>query len=169
MKKLFIFIGHPAGGKTTTAIELAKRLGKVKVIEVDEIKKKISGSVFGRNDEERELWFREVNNQILNGLKGFDNIVIDEGFFEQKYLDKITAGVSPHAKKVIIEITLPLEEHIRRNKGRNDISEPVKRMYEIWNQVKEQYRIKPDIEIHNPRLSVGEVTQLILDKVDGIE
>jgi tRNA uridine 5-carbamoylmethylation protein Kti12 len=39
MKKIYIFIGPPAGGKTSTAHALAEKLESAKVIEVDEIKK----------------------------------------------------------------------------------------------------------------------------------
>lgn len=164
MKTLIIFIGHPAGGKTSTAYKLAERIGNSKVIEVDEIKKKISGSVFGKNDSERELWFQEVNKQIKENLENFDNIIIDEGFFANEYFNKILKGVE-NIKKIVVEINYSLEEHLRRNEGRGDISGPVRRMYEVWENVSPEEKIQSDILITDEKLTIEQITEKIYEKI----
>ena len=131
MKRIIIFIGHSAGGKTSTAHKLAERLGDSKVIKVDEIKIKISGSVFGKDDNERELWFKEINKQIKEELSKFDNIIVDEGFFTKEYFNKILRGVED-VRRFVVEINYSLEEHVRRNRERGEKDdEPVKRMYDL--------------------------------------
>lgn len=162
MKRIIIFIGHPAGGKTSTAYKLAEKLGNSKVIRVDEIKIKISGSVFGKDDAERELWFKEINKQIKQGLKAHDNVIVDEGFFAKKYFNKILKGVE-NIKRIVIEINYILEEHIKRNKKRGEaISGPVKKMYELWNSIPEKERIEPDIKISDKNLSIEKIIEKII-------
>jgi len=160
MKQLIIFIGLPAGGKTSTAYKLAEKISKSKVIEVDRIKKRISGSVFGKNDAERELWFKEINRQIKEGLKKCDCIIIDEGFFARKYLNKILKGVED-LKKTIVEINYDIEEHIRRNKQRDGASGPVRKMYNLWNNVSADEKILSGIKINDKTLSVEDIIKII--------
>jgi len=165
MKRIIIFIGHPAGGKTLTAYKLAEKLGNSKIIEVDKIKIKISGSVFGRDDDERELWFKEINNQIKEGLEDFENVIVDEGFFAKKYLDKILTGVE-NTKRFIIEINYSLKEHIRRNKRRGESDQgPVKRMYELWDSIPKKDKIQPDIIITNEDLAIEQIVNEIYQKL----
>jgi len=113
MNKLIIFIGHPAGGKTSTAHKLADILGGAEVIETDKVKQKISGSIHARDNNERELWFKEINNQIKTGVDNNKYTIIDEGFFSVVYLNKILADIK-NINKTIIEITYSLDEHIKR-------------------------------------------------------
>jgi gluconate kinase len=163
MKKIYIFIGPPAGGKTSTAHALAEKLESAKVIEVDEIKKMISGSVFGKDDDERESWFKETNNQIKEGLKSFDNIIVDDGFFEKQYIDKILKDLN-EVDKLIIEINFNEKEHLYRSDKRiGDDEDSIRRMYKIYNKVNEESKINPNIIINNPKLSKKEIVGLIFN------
>lgn len=160
-KQIIIFIGHPAGGKTSAAYKLAEKLGDSKVIAVDEIKTEISGSVFGRDDRERELWFQEINKQIKEGLESFNNMIIDEGFFTQELFDKIMVGLD-QVKKFIVEITFGLDEHLCRSKARGDLLEPVRRMYNLWQSVPEDKRIEPNLVVRDATLDSEKIADLII-------
>jgi len=166
-KELIIFIGHPAGGKSSAAKQLAKELGDGVYIGVDEIKIQISGSVFSRTPDEKELWFKEINRQIKQGLKEHRAVVVDEGFFTNELLQKILVGLEEiDFKRLIIEVTFDLEEHLRRNTERGDAPEPVRHMYKIWNSVPLDERIKPDIEIHDKTLTTQQIVDTILSKLN---
>ena len=165
MKRIIIFIGHPAGGKTSATKKLAQKLGNSKVIEVDQIKIQISGSVFGKDDDERELWFKEINRRIKEGLKSFDNIIIDEGFFAKEYFNKILEEVKD-IERFVIELSYDLEEHIRRNKQRGENNhEPIKKMYHLWHSIPKEKKIKPDIVIKDKNLSIDEVVNKVYRRV----
>ena len=162
MKRIIIFIGHPAGGKTSTAHKLAEKLSNSNVIEVDVIKTQISGSVFGKDDNERELWFKEINRQIKEGFKKFDNIIVDEGFFAKEYFNKILKGVED-IKHFVNQINYELEEHICRNKKRGEENnEIVKKMYNLWNSIPNDKRIKPDIVINDKNLTIEQIIKKII-------
>lgn len=166
-KQLIIFIGHPAGGKSSAAKRLAKELNDAVYVGVDEVKIMISGSVFSRTPDEKELWFKEINRQIKQGLREHKSVVVDEGFFTNELIQKILVGLeSINFKKLVVEITFELEEHIRRNTERGDTPEPVKHMYDLWNSIPMGERIKPDIEIHDKKLTTGQIVDLVLSKLD---
>jgi len=163
MQKLIIFIGPPAGGKTTTAKLLADRLGNSRVIEVDQIKEQLSGSVFPKKDEERELWFQEVNRQIKKGLAEFDHVIVDEGFFDQKYLNKILIRVESESR-TIIKIMYDLNTHLKRDANRpgGGNTEAVTKNYNNFIDIKESDKINADLSISDPNLSQEEILQLII-------
>lgn len=163
MPHLIIFIGPPAGGKTTTAKKLAQKLGNSKVVEVDEIKIAISGSVFGKDDAERELWFKKVNEEILEGLKAGRNVIVDEGFFEKQYLDKILVDVEK--KPVIVEINYRLKDHLKRSSERKgDDVEAIERMYQIHNSVENKEKIFPDMLFSDIEMSQEQIANEIIVK-----
>jgi len=165
MKKIIILIGPPAGGKTEIAFRLARILPKAKAIEVDKIKEQISGSVHGKDDTERELWFKALNNKIKNLLIKYDNIIVDEGFFKQEYLRKFLKGLEKF-KIIIVEISYSLEEHFKRDKKRKgDEPSAVKKMYKLHNSVVGKEKIKPDIIIKDKDLTVDQVISLIYKKL----
>jgi len=165
MKRIIIFIGHPAGGKTSTAHKLADKLGSSRVVEVDKIKIQISGSVFGKDDAERELWFKEINKQIKEGLKSFDNIIVDEGFFTKEYFEKILDGLQ-NIKRFVVEINYDLEEHIRRNKERGeDDAGSVRKMYNLWHSVPKEERIQADIVIRDKNLTSEQIINEVYLKI----
>jgi tRNA uridine 5-carbamoylmethylation protein Kti12 len=166
-KQLIIFIGHPAGGKSSAAKQLAKKLDDAIYIGIDEIKIQISGSVFSRTPDEKELWFKEINHQIKKGLQERKAVVIDEGFFTNELLQKILVGLDNiDFKKLIVEITFELEEHTRRNSERGDTPEPVKHMYDLWNSIPLDQRIKPDIEIHDKKLTTEQIVDVVLNALN---
>jgi len=154
MRRLVIFIGPPAGGKTSTAYALAEKLGDSLVIEVDKIKEKISGGISAKDDEERELWFEEINKQIKEGLNKYQYVIVDEGFFTQELLDKILIGVE-EIPKTVVEINYGREEYLKRDQARPDHNlEAFNKMMDVWEGVPENERIISDILINNKLLNI---------------
>lgn len=165
MQHLIIFIGPPAGGKTTTAKKLAQRLGNSKVVEVDKIKIAISGSVFGKDDNERELWFKKVNEEISSGLDAGKNVIVDEGFFGKQYLDKILENISK--APFIVEINFRIDEHLKRSSERKDDDvQAIKRMYQIYNSVNKGSKIATNLAIEDERVSVDGIIEQIISGLD---
>ena len=117
--------------------------------------------MFGKDDEERELWFKEINKQTKESLANFDNIIIDEGFFTQELFNKIINGFE-QIKKFVVEITFELDEHVRRNEARGDTPEPIQRMYKLWQSVPKGQKIKPNLLIKDKSLSTEQIADLIL-------
>jgi predicted kinase len=160
MKTLVAFIGHPAGGKTSASYTLSDKLDNSLVIEIDEIKTKISGSVFAKDDEERELWFTEINKQIKEAFNTFETVIIDEGFFTNELFKKITIGLED-IRKIVVEISYDIDEHLQRNENRGDIPEPVLRMFEVWNSVPQDEKIKPNLVINDINLKPEEIADKV--------
>jgi tRNA uridine 5-carbamoylmethylation protein Kti12 len=164
MKHLFIFIGPPAGGKTTATYGLASRLKNTEVIEVDKIKEQISGSVFPKKDSERELWFQEVNKRIKEALQSKDNVIVDEGFFETKYLNKILIGVED-VPRTIVKIIFSLDDHLERDENRpgGGNIEAVTRNYNVFMEGNDD-QIEPDIVIKDPNMPQEEIIEKIISE-----
>ncbi len=166
MKRVIIFVGPPAGGKTSAAHKLAERLLNSVVIEVDPIKERISGSVHGKDDIERELWFSEINKEFRRALETSDNVIIDEGFFENQYLNKILKGVK-NVKQTIVEINYSLEEHLKRDgKRKGDEPGAVRQNYYLYKNASVEEKINPDIFIADKDLTPDEIAGKIVSNLN---
>ena len=168
MSKLIIFIGPPAGGKTSAARLLAKEFEDPVLVEMDEIKKKLSGSVFANGDTEeeremdREMWFKQANLEIIKGLSERSYVIVDEGFHSNYYLRKLLSNVS--VKPLVVKIFFSLKEHLSRDSKRKDKTDPnvLERVYDLFIN---SDMIVPDFEIIDPNLSLREIIKKIRDLI----
>lgn len=111
MSILYVFSGSPASGKTTHANELGKKLNS-SVHHFDDIQ---GANQKDTNDKAYEEFWRRIRADLLDGKD-----VIADGIHTSKFLrQKILNAMSDiDCKKVLIVMTTPLEECLRRNANR---------------------------------------------------
>ena len=168
MKHLFVFIGPPAGGKTTLAYALAKKLEDAVVIEVDKIKMQISGSVFGRDDAERSLWFEAICRAIHDAFKQYKHVIVDEGFFSKEYFDEILLGIED-VPRTVVKVMFDLGEHVRRDSlrlGGGDV-DAVARNYNLFIKTPSESQIVSDIDILDPSINQDDVINMIVNHLES--
>lgn len=162
-----ILMGPCGGGKSTIAKELLEQLPNFEHIEIDKLKKEISGNIHESRQEVRNNWFREASRRTNNYIKNGKNVILDEAFPNQEYVDLALSYLDESNLKVIkVEIMYSLEVHTERYKNKPDSLEARTnaQIRAYYNEYKNgQKSRKFDLKICNPKLSITDVCTRILD------
>jgi len=173
MKKVIIFRGPTAGGKSTIARILSDKL-HFPLIDIDQIKHKISGSVHSPDYETIKSWFRAAGDEACKFLKECqEGVIIDEAFRDQELLNETLGQIDlKEYKRLVIEFKFPLEVHKERHNSKiNKIHQDVNQVEKYYNEY-ERYSImspiRNDISINDPLLSKEQILDKILRSISEL-
>lgn len=170
-KPLAIIIrGAPSSGKTSVAKELKSLIPETVIISVDSLIAMQLGSFDKMSEEYVEAWRKEqpYGMEIAEILTKYfltrgKNVVVEEVFFVQPFLDQIVKAAKKKGETIVVELVVPLKAVLKREKGRGSYWElkPVQQMYE--EIVNNPY--PGSIRIDSAQLSPKECAERILKEV----
>lgn len=167
MDKHIILIGMPGCGKTTIGGKLSKLLG-MDFVDTDEYIEEMTGkSIKEIFKEEGEEKFRDYESQaLLEVLEKAPAVIATGGGITNRY-SNIDAMKE---KGVVVFIDRKVEDILSTLDAgsRPLLSEDTDRIYELYRQRYERYRIAGDIRVENDK-GLKIVVQNIIDAIEGGE
>jgi predicted kinase len=158
MKKVLIYRGLPASGKSTAAKKLLdENPGRYKRINKDDLRAMLDNSHFSGGNEKFVLKVRDM--LILQALEAGKHVIIDDTNINPKHVQRITDLVKGHAEVELVDFMhVDVETCIARDLTRpNSVGERVIRR--MW---KEYQGFNPSKIQQNP-----ELPRAILCDLDG--
>lgn len=133
-QKLYFLKGLPACGKSTIAKNMVEDSGgTLKRVNKDEIRLMID---YGKWSREREKYILKVHNDLMEKhlSEGFSVISDNTNFAEKHYQFAKTLADKYDAEFIVVNITTPINECIRRDASRGDASVGETVIYRMWDQ-----------------------------------
>lgn len=164
-----VLVGFMATGKTAVGRVLAKRLN-MRFVDIDElIVKREHRSISRLFKEEGEPYFRKIEKQLVNKASRLNNSVISTGGGAVLDDDNVSRL---RRKGILICLSASPDELLKRIKETAsrpllNYEEPKKRISIILKKRALCYR-KADINIKTDGLSIGEVAERIVKRLNGL-
>ncbi len=168
MKRVIVLRGPCGAGKTTVAREMCRRVPNSVHINIDDIKKKMSGSVHVSCPGDPEQWFEQSNALAKQELTHDKSVILDEAFAYPHLLSIATNGLTEIAKVFIVEIRYDDDEHVSRyhNKPTGMKEHPTDEVIQsyITDYDNNGRRITNDLVISDPNLKAEQIAEEIISK-----
>ena len=161
-------VGMPGCGKSTVGRQLARQLGWRFVDSDHEIERQIGGSIRTFFEQQGELAFRELEQQMIAALTQQSEMVLATGggaVLRQANRRALKAGC-----KVVYLRSTPQElfRRLRHDTQRPllQVADPLKRLRDLFHERDPLYRDAADFQIETGRPSVPNLVNMILMQLE---
>ncbi len=116
MPTVYVLIGAPACGKTSWALQNARRLGAL-VLSADVVRDEIRRA--GGDPFDGDRVFADLDTRLRERLAGGASVIVDATHWQRAYRAyAVNAARAVGARLVAVWFDVPLEECLQRNEGR---------------------------------------------------
>lgn len=170
--KVIVFVGPPASGKTTTAIEMLKRNPDYVRVNRDDYRMMLR--------DERTCDFRVENlittlsnEAIAESLSKKFNVIVDNTNLKEKYLNDLIDFVQPLANIEFRIFDISLDKALERDAAREKSvgEEVLKRMYKDFKNIVDNpivmTNLKKSARIHTPPKFDPNLPSIVIFDLDG--
>lgn len=172
MQIVVVVRGPCYGGKTTVARLLSESSENMILLELDEIKKELSGST-SPSDSNPEMhsweiarWFSVANDKTRKALEEEKDVILDEAFWNKYLFDIAIMGLRDTAEILVAEFIYPLWEHVKRYEEASDEEKRHQTPEEVVYWYKQHEACK-EIENHMSFNDLHKDTSEIVGEIKG--